>query len=214
VTTTAHSRRCSPASSRATRRSTRAPATPTSRCSRPLAFVGDRLGYFENRSALEAFLPTAVLRASVIAHARLIGYELAGPTPAVATLALTLARACPDPVTFAAGTRVETEDGAVGYEFDADVTIPAGDLLAIVAATEGWTATQSATGIAPADAPGGQRVELTEPGFLRGTARVAIGTDLWSRVDDLLNSHATDRHYVVEVDAADRASLGRRHVLA
>jgi len=52
------------------------------------AYMGDVILYYQDRLANEAFLGTATERRSVVEHLRLIGYELAPPTPAVAELDL------------------------------------------------------------------------------------------------------------------------------
>src|SRR5271170_2531854 len=52
------------------------------------AYMGDVILYYQDRIANESFLPTAVERRSVLNALRLIGYELAPPTPATTELTL------------------------------------------------------------------------------------------------------------------------------
>ncbi len=52
------------------------------------AYMGDVVGYYQDRLASEAYLDTAVERRSVIHLLRLIGYELAGPVAASAEVDL------------------------------------------------------------------------------------------------------------------------------
>lgn len=189
------------------------PTSPDAYLLRALAQVASRLAYYQNRYGNEAFLTRAILRQSMIDHARGLGYRLAGATPAAATLTLTFARGYADPTPLPAGSRVTTEDGAVAYETTAAATMAAFGTTLSVNAVEGRTVSYTTLGVAAGAAPGGQAVALSEPAspddgeFLWASEGVWVAGDRWARVEHFLSSTATDRHYTVAVDAAGRATL-------
>lgn len=175
----------------------------------------DKLSLLINNAVNEAFLVRARQRRSAIDHTAAIGYRMAGATAAVVTQRLTLARIYADDVTFPARTRFTTEDGSVSYELDAPLTIAAGDTVGQGAATEGRSITETFTAASAAAAPFGQRITLASSGtstaadaaFLWGSEEVTVGSFTWQRVQDFLDSGASSRHYRVETDANERASV-------
>lgn len=189
------------------------PTSPDAYLLRALAQSNSRLAYLLNRYANEAFLTRAILRRSVIDHARGLGYRLAGATPALTTLTVTFGRAYPDPTPVPAGSRVTTEDGAVAYETTAPAVVGAFATTIALPATEGRSVDLATVGASALSAPGGQAVALSEPAspadgeFLWGAERVWVAGDLWARVEHFLSSNATDRHYTVDVDASGHATV-------
>jgi len=108
-----------------------------------VAFVGDSLSYYLDRSAYEAFLSTAVRRESVLYIADMLDYR---PTPrAPATVAVTFNRAAghSGAITVPAGTIVSTSTagGDIPVKFQTDTTLSIAGIAnsGVVMATEGLT---------------------------------------------------------------------------
>lgn len=183
------------------------PGNPDVALLEALAEVGDRLGYFENRSVNEAFLVRARLRQSVLDHAQALDYRVGSAEVATVDETFTLARGYPDAVTFPAGTAITTEDGSVTYETTEDLTLAAYATTGSVGMREGRTVTEGAVGVAAGAAPDGQRFTTSSTPFLWGSERISVAGAVWTRVDHFLNSTSGDRHYRVEVDRDDRATV-------
>lgn len=109
--------------------SERSPADPVVMLAELFAYLGDRLAYWQDAVAREAYLPTAVKRTSVRRHARLLNYPVDEGSCARAWLAVTT----DIPATITAGAPVATaaaqspvaahEAGAVVFETCADVDV-------------------------------------------------------------------------------------------
>jgi hypothetical protein len=110
----------------------RSPADPAVMLAELFAYLGDRLAYWQDAVAVEAYLGTARLRTSVRRHARLLNYDVHEGCSARAWLALRT----DVPATVAAGAAVcdlpaaaglepveATDAGAVVMETCADVTV-------------------------------------------------------------------------------------------
>lgn len=165
------------------------------------------LSHLLNNYMNEGFLVRAVSRAAVIDHTRGIGYELGGPTPSRTPVRLYVTRTYSAPVTIPAGTELQTDDGTVPFETDADVVLPAFALAVTVGATQGRTSRESTTGALPADTIDGQRFALADAGFVVDSESVTVSGITWTRVANFLASDGSSRHYVVERDAAERATI-------
>ncbi len=180
---------------------------------RAVAQVGSRQTYYLNRFANEAFTTRAIHRQSMVDHARSVGSRLQGATAAASTLTFTFAVAYPHPTPIPAGARITTEDGTVSYETRAATVVAAFATGVSVDADEGRTVTLATTGVSAGSAPDGQAVTLAEPAsegegeFLWQSERVDVAGTRWTRVDHFLNSGATDRHYVVDVDGTGHATV-------
>ncbi|HEX2084697.1 MAG TPA: baseplate J/gp47 family protein [Solirubrobacteraceae bacterium] len=86
------------------------------------AHMGDVLSYHQDRVANESFLTTARTRRSVIAHLRLIGYELGTAAPAAAALTVSVPAAENRTVTIGRGdafaTRSERDAPSIRFEYN------------------------------------------------------------------------------------------------
>jgi hypothetical protein len=90
-----------------------------------IAWVGDNLSFYLDRTANEAFLRTAQQRRSVVDLVRLIGYAPRTAAAASVPVAATLQVAQAAPTTIPAYTLVTDADG-VEFEFLANISVPAG----------------------------------------------------------------------------------------
>jgi len=114
------------------------------------AYVGDILSFYGDRIANEAFLPTAVLRSSVLSIARMLDYRPTGYIAAQVDLTFEI-RAGFGAITIPAGTPVSTEpqtgDEPILFETDAELIIAdSGARTGVVSATQGKTITDEALG--------------------------------------------------------------------
>lgn len=78
-----------------------------------------------------------------------------------------------------------------------------GNQYVLRSVTQGETydeADQSSTGLP------GQRFETSQENFIWGSENIYVGGDLWTRVENFLNSTSVDKHYVVELGENDRAT--------
>lgn len=177
-----------------------------------LAFVADTLHYYIDRSAAEAFLPTAIQRRSVINLLKLIDYELRSAAPASADVVFTLPQAFPEEVLIPAGTRLQTaaepDEEPVVFETAQDLILPAGQTEGIVSAVEGTTGEEVA---GQSNGQTYQRFELRATPIIDGTLRIFIdegmGEEPWTEVDNFVRSRGTDRHYFLQRDEAERVTV-------
>jgi hypothetical protein len=177
-----------------------------------LATQGDRLSYLLNAAANETFLVRARQRDSIIDHARALAYELATAQPARTTLRFILRRTPPEGFTLRAGQVVQSDDGTVSFELDADRDVLPDAGSVDVTATEGRTLTERFVGVLAAEAPTGQRITLGEAPVIiaagvAGRFEVTVDGVAWERVEHFLDSLPYSRHFRVERDADDRATV-------
>lgn len=109
------------------------------------AYMGDMLSFYTDRVANEAYLGTAVLRSSVLAHAKMLDYRPAGLGAATLTMQFTTT----GPATIPLGTQVQTA-AAVGeapiiFETQADL-LATGAGLWSVGAIQGTTISNEIVG--------------------------------------------------------------------
>lgn len=103
------------------------------------AYVGDILSFYGDRIANEAFLPTAVLRSSVLAIAKMLDYRPTLNLAATTSLTFTV-RSGAGAVTIPAGTQVSTVPaaGQTAIVFETDAAL-------VIADSTPWTGTVTAT---------------------------------------------------------------------
>lgn len=172
--------------------------------------VGDMLTFYQDNQAGESRMVTATQRASVIKLAKMIGYELPGATAATATVRIYLPNGVtPGSVDFPAGTVCRTREvtDPVRFQVLSPVTIPpAADPPEIYANIEHSESRQDIVG--SSDLPD-QRFILSSTPFLDGSldGNVTTTQGTWTEVDSFLDSGPTDRHFAVEVDQNDRATV-------
>ncbi|GIE05664.1 hypothetical protein Adu01nite_70140 [Paractinoplanes durhamensis] len=194
------------------------------------AHVGDVLAYYTDRVATESFLGTARSRASVIQHLSLIGYRLGTAAPAAALLTLSVPEAVQDTVTVRRGDAFATKSGrgapSIRFEYTRAAplvidfsAVPAGAadhrrVVTGIPVEEGRLFTDEFVGVG--DGTPDQRFPVVHTGVMLrpGVADVAVrGTVAggppgdWTLVDTLAFSGAQDRRFVVDIDAADGATL-------
>src|SRR5882724_5694202 len=92
------------------------------------AYVGDILSFYGDRIANEAFLPTAVLRSSVLNIAKMLDYRPAGNMAAKTTLQFTV-KSGQGAVTIPALTQVSTTPvaGLAPVVFETDIALVVAD---------------------------------------------------------------------------------------
>jgi Baseplate J-like protein len=165
------------------------------------AYVGDVMSFYADRVANESYLDTAVLRSSVLAHARLLDYRPTGMTAAFLTVQFTTTGAAFIP----AGTRVQTvaDPGATPIVFEtvADLTITAAG-TAQVTAMEGQTVLSEVVGISTgAD---DQDYGLFQSPVIDGSPWVFVdegnGALQWAFYDHLIDAGPADTAYTAYTD--------------
>lgn len=171
------------------------------------AFVGDVLLFYQDRQASESRITTAQLRKSLLALTKLLGYEPAGASAATVELTVTLAAVPVGDVTFSAGDTfrtLEITDPAV-FQVLADTVLPGGTsppvALLQVENSRDSQEVFSATGLA------NQAIILADTPYIDGTASVVAANGAYTEVDNFLDSTSADRHYTLEVDENDRATI-------
>ncbi|MEV4227874.1 baseplate J/gp47 family protein [Streptomyces bobili] len=192
------------------------------------AYMGDILSYYQDRVANESFLGTARTRASVIQHLRLIGYELGTAVPAATTLLVSVPRDVDSVVAVTRGNAFSTKSrrGAPSVRFEYTGQAPLTIDFAKVepdAATgrrvfdgipveEGRFIEGEVLGTS--DGSADQRFPLGHTGVMLrpgATEDVQITTDTpglaWERSSSLALSQGGATHFVVAVDAEDRATV-------
>lgn len=171
------------------------------------AFVGDVLGYYGDNHARESRLVTATQRRSVIALAQMFGYRLGGASGAVANLELSLDASPTADVLIPKGTTVRTEEVTepIRFQLLADAVIVAGaDPPAVTVSAEH---SQSHERLFAATGRAHQELVLPRTPYLDGSAEVFAPSGSFTEMPSLLGSGPADRHFVVQVDQRDRATL-------
>lgn len=171
------------------------------------AFVGDVLCYYQDNQAREAFISTAQLRRSMLALSKLINYKPGGNSAATVDLTFTLSEPPTGDVTIEAGDTFRTREvtNPVVFQALANVTIVAGAVPpSVIFTVENSLAERD---VFTSDDTPNQEYELTQTPFLHESDEVSAGNGVYERVDDFLDSTATDRHYTVIVDEFNRATI-------
>lgn len=183
------------------------------------AAVSDNLHFYLDQIARDGGWSTAISRGAIISQAKLINYQLRGPSSAVVELIFTLPEALPTDVTIPAGTRVKTTTSpVVVFELDEDFVIPAGaygdetdangDYLYIAHGVEGETKTEIT---APSDGTAYQQRILSSQRTVDGSFRVYVdeggGPILWTETRTISRSEPTDKHYYVQRDEDDYITI-------
>lgn len=168
------------------------------------AYVGDILSFYGDRIATEAFLSTAVSRASVIDHALVLDYRPTGVSPATVDIEFTTS----EEVTIPAGTKVTTrptaltsldEQGAtVTFEVDEDTLV---DGTGLVPATEGVTV-EELVGFSTGRID--QSAELDQFPVIEGSIKIlvdeGVGFTQWSFFERLVEANASRNAYTARED--------------
>lgn len=169
------------------------------------AFVGDVLCMLTDNYGRESRISTAVLRKSLLGLCKLINYAPAGAHAATADLVLSIPQATAGDVLFLAGTIISTEDVTepIQFQLTANATIPAGSTSTTASAKNSKPALDSFT----SSGLGNQEIVLGATPYLDDSAVVVAGNGAYDQVASFLDSTSADRHYMVVVDQADRATI-------
>lgn len=170
-------------------------------------FIGDVLGKYQDGQARESRWSQAKLRKNLIALAKLINFVPTNATAAQATETFTLSApvAVGATLTIPKASKVSTltTTNPTRYQLLADLVFTAGQtsLTATVENSEFQEDVFASTGFS------NQEFLLSKTPFVDASASVVAGNGTYTRVDTLLNSSSTDRHFVVLVDQSDRARV-------
>jgi hypothetical protein len=169
------------------------------------ADVGDHCMFYLDTWARESRLGSAQLRRSILGLVRLIGYEPFGAQAARATETFTLSAAAANNVTLSAGTVVKTAKivEPTRYQLLEVLVFAPGETSKTAIVENSEFATDSFTSAETPDLS----YQLTGTPFLEDTEAISAGNGDYERVDTLLLSSSTDRHYTLTVDAEERASF-------
>ncbi len=171
------------------------------------AFVLDVLVVYQDNQARESRLLTATQRKNLIALCKLLGFRPAGARAATVEESFALAVAPIANVVLPQGTRVRTASVTepIVFQLLSDVVIPAGAAPPIMTGILEDSAPQdelfASTGLP------NQEVVLPATPFLDSSAQVEAGNGDYFEAQNFLSSTATDRHFIVVVDQADRATI-------
>lgn len=168
-------------------------------------FAMDVLTFYQDQQAAETRWSTATLRSSIIELATLINYTLDGATAATADVIFSIPNPLPGDVPIPIGTVVRTRGASpIRFQTLAATTITSGNTTSAAVSVEQSEAqddTYTATG------EKSEEFVLSQTPFLDGSEVVVIAGDTWTKVDNFLDSTATDKHYIVLVDEEDQATI-------
>jgi len=174
--------------------------------------IGDMLAYYLDAQAVEAFLPTARQRQSILNLCKLIDYRLGLPVAASTTLRFTLSTALSQDLLIPAGTacRALLDEGQVDFETIEDALIPRGSVQIETGARQGIRKSETFTG---SGAPW-QRLVLPGKAIAQGTLSVRVDGSTWQEVLHFQESDPDSPHFLAETDHLDATTLsfgdGRR----
>jgi hypothetical protein len=198
------------------------------------AHMGDILSYHQDRVAAESLLGTARTRRSVIDHLRLIGYQLGTAAPAAAELQVSVPAAQSGTVVVRKGdafaTRSTRDQPSIRFEYtrDTDLTIDFGEAeqdadgrrTNTIPVEEGRLFRNELLGVSNGSPdqrfpvphprvirrpPGPQ--QQVSPDFVLVTRLGSEAEVRWSVQDTLAFSAGDARHFVLEIDENDQATV-------
>jgi hypothetical protein len=182
------------------------------------AAMMDNVAYRLDVIANESHMQTATWRKSVDRLAKLIDYT---PAPAVSALADVIFTVDPEtfertiPIRTRVSTQATATEAAVVFETYEDITVPASAVSVSGSVVHGTsidppTVLGSSTG-QPFQSFGIEQSPLSF--FPDGTSSLEIyvdegaGAELWTSVDNLLNSLPADKHYEVDIDENNAVTI-------
>lgn len=168
-------------------------------------FVGDGIGFYQDKQARETRWTQAKQRRNLLALVKMIGYRPAGATAATAEETFTLAAAAAGDVVLEAGTKVQTLEvtDPIRYQLLEDLRILAGQTTA-TATVEHSEFEEEAFAC---DGLANQSFTLSRTPYLEGSLSFVAANGAYTQVSNFLRSTSTDRHFVVVVDQNDRARV-------
>lgn len=169
------------------------------------SFSMDVVTFYQDQQAVETRWGTAQLRESIIELARLINYSLDSAEAATVDVVFSMPRVLPGDVTIPSGTVVKTVGSSpVRFQTLADTTIASGDVASAPVSAK-HSDDQQDTLTARGEA--GEEFLLSQRPFLDASEALVIAGTPWTKVDNFLDSTATDKHYVLLVDEEDIATI-------
>jgi len=180
--------------------------------------MADNVAYRLDVVANECHMQTATQRRSVERLAKLIDYT---PSPAVSALAditFTVEEEAFErtiPLRTKVSTQATATEDAVVFETYEEITVPASTTSVTGSVVHGTSIDPPAT----LGSSTGQPFQSFQLGqsplsyFPDGTSSLEVfvdegtGTELWTEVDNLLNSLPTDKHYEVDIDEAGEVTI-------
>lgn len=176
-----------------------------------MAWVGDVLAFNMDNNMLEANLPTARLRKSVLAHAARLAFLPPGRSAATVDLVLTLPNgpAAAD-VQIPAGQVVSTEDPSpVTYQIPGGATITMGQTEREVAAENSSPVTERFTSSGLPN----QSITLSGTPYVDDSLIIVAQNDVYEhanrdglKVTNFFDSGPADAHFVTVIDESDRVT--------
>lgn len=155
---------------------------------------------------LERFSIFARLRRSMIWLGKWLGFTLPGPVPASVDLEFTFAdgAARVSPLRIPAGTAITTPEGDTIFYTLSEAVIGAGSIQ-----VTGISAENAQEHSEPFVADGSQNLSVTLANlpFVDDSLEVVVGVDTWTEVENFYDSGPADKHFRVEVDEDDRATI-------
>jgi hypothetical protein len=171
------------------------------------AYAADIQAFYADRIRMEAYLPTATQRLSLLYLAQLLGYIPHGPIPSTGTVKLVTPNPSPA-VTVPAGTQlttafINTIDAPLIFETSADALVPANGGVVTANVVQG--ATQSDVKIATSTGNPSQVYQLPNVSVIDGTVSVTIESTTdnvtWTHISYLVDAQPTDLVYTTFTDA-------------
>lgn len=170
------------------------------------AALASKVVALTNNQGREHLFGTSYLRQSVFRQIKRTGYRPATPTAGTTSVTFTVVSgALAAPVVIPVGTTVRTGDvqSPVVFQLLEEVTIlPGGSPEEADGTVEN---SANATIVFESNGKPYQSVRLPIAPYLDESIAVSTGVDTWSEKRNLLLSLSDDRHFWVEIDAADRA---------
>ena len=179
------------------------------------AYVGDVLNFYQDKQARESRFGTAILRKNMIALCKLTGYELENAAAATADVVVTIENAAllTGLVTPSGGlssaTIVRTDEVTDPIRGELDAPVSFDMALSETSKTFAWRHVLTRPRFTVASTNRAEQVyELPSTPFLAESEVVTTTVDgTYTRVTSFLSSGVTDKHYRVQVDQNNRASV-------
>lgn len=173
------------------------------------ARTGDVLTFYQDRQANESRITTALLRKTMIAFAKLVGFKPSGAIAALVIQQFTLISPTGVPTPAAAdvllvkGTIVHTatNPGAVAFQLVEDLIIQAGQTTASAIVENSTFQTEAFVSTNQKN----QTYRLAQTPYLDGSATAVAGNGAYVEVPNFVGTAGTDRNFTITVDENDSA---------
>lgn len=163
-----------------------------------LAWTLEKLTYYLDKQANEAFFIRSRELKNVITHARLMGYKHHGIVSATTGLEFSIPGIHPNRIVIPKYTRCSTTSFGETIYFTTTTrgVIPVGDTSVLVSSRQGILRTETFTSLGDLS----HSHQLSRSDVDEVSVEVIVDGFVWDKVDSFVNSQAGDRHFVVEVD--------------